>query len=126
MLCEKPLAMSYEQAAEALTAVTAAGVRNAVGFNYRRLPAIALMQRMIAEGAVGEIRLWRATWLSDEFADPATPYDWRFDRDHGRDHDRRPRQPPDRHGPDHGRSGGQHVCAQAPPSSRSRLRGTRR
>jgi predicted dehydrogenase len=38
------------------------------------------MQRMIAEGAIGELRLWRATWLSDEFADPATPYDWRFDR----------------------------------------------
>ena len=35
---------------------------------------------MIAEGAIGELRLWRATWLSDEFADPATPYDWRFDR----------------------------------------------
>ena len=60
--------------------MTAAGVHNAVGFNYRRLPAVALMRRMIAEGAIGELRLWRATWLSDEFADPATPYDWRFDR----------------------------------------------
>ena len=48
------------------------------------------MQRMIAEGAIGELRLWRATWLSDEFADPATPYDWRFDAGHGRDDDRRP------------------------------------
>jgi predicted dehydrogenase len=51
-----------------------------VGFNYRRLPAVALMRRMIADGAVGEVRLWRATWLSDEFTDPQTPYDWRFDR----------------------------------------------
>jgi predicted dehydrogenase len=80
VLCEKPLALTYREAAAALTAVTTAGVHNAVGFNYRRLPAIALMRRMIAEGAVGEIRLWRATWLSDEFADPATPWDWRFDR----------------------------------------------
>ena len=24
--------------------------------------------------------MWRATWLSDEFTDPQTPYDWRFDR----------------------------------------------
>ena len=80
VLCEKPLALSYAEAAAALAAVTRAGVHNAVGFNYRRLPAIALMRRMIAEGAVGEIRLWRATWLSDEFADPATPWDWRFDR----------------------------------------------
>ena len=80
VLCEKPLALSYPEAAAALAAVTKAGVPNAVGFNYRRLPAVALMQRMIAEGAIGELRLWRATWLSDEFADPATPYDWRFER----------------------------------------------
>jgi predicted dehydrogenase len=80
VLCEKPLALTYAEAAAALAAVTRAGVHNAVGFNYRRLPAIALMRRMIAEGAVGKVRLWRATWLSDEFTDPDTPYDWRFDR----------------------------------------------
>ena len=80
VLCEKPLALNYAEASAALAAVTETGVPNAVGFNYRRLPAVALMQQMIAEGAIGELRLWRATWLSDEFADPATPYDWRFDR----------------------------------------------
>jgi predicted dehydrogenase len=83
VLSEKPLATSYEQAHAAWQAVDRAGVRNAVGFNYRRLPAVALMRRMIAEGALGEIRLWRATWLSDEFTDPATPFDWRFDRSMG-------------------------------------------
>jgi len=80
VLCEKPLALSYPQAAAALAAAESAGVHHAVGFNYRRLPAVALMRRMVADGAVGEVRLWRATWLSDEFADPRTPYDWRFDR----------------------------------------------
>jgi predicted dehydrogenase len=29
---------------------------------------------------VGEVRLWRASWLSDEFLDPDIPFDWRFDR----------------------------------------------
>jgi predicted dehydrogenase len=80
VLCEKPLAVSYAQATAALAAVTAAGVHHAVGFNYRRLPAVALMRQMVADGAVGEVRLWRASWLSDEFTDPATPWDWRFDR----------------------------------------------
>jgi predicted dehydrogenase len=80
VLCEKPLATSYADATRALAAVELAGVHNAVGFNYRRLPAVALMKKMIAEGAVGEVRLWRAVWLSDEFTDPATLYDWRFDR----------------------------------------------
>jgi predicted dehydrogenase len=55
-------------------------VLNAVGFNYRRLPAVSLMKRMVDEGAVGKVRLWRGVWLSDEFVDPTIPYDWRFDR----------------------------------------------
>jgi predicted dehydrogenase len=83
VICEKPLAVSYAQAASALDAVRAAGVLNAVGFNYRRLPAVSLMKRMVDEGAVGKVRLVRAVWLSDEFVDPAIPYDWRFDRSTG-------------------------------------------
>ena len=83
VLCEKPLATSYTQAAEAAAAVKKAGVLNAVGFNYRRLPAVSLMKRMIDEGAVGRLRLWRACWLSDEFVDPLIPFDWRFDRSMG-------------------------------------------
>ncbi len=83
VLCEKPLAVTYDQARAAASAVSMAGVRNAVGFNYRKLPAVALMRKMIADGAVGEVRLWRATWLSDEFTDPTTPFDWRFDRSMG-------------------------------------------
>ena len=83
VICEKPLAVTYEQAAGALSAVRRAGVLNAVGFNYRRLPAVSLMKRMVDEGAVGKVRLLRASWLSDEFADPKTPFDWRFDRSIG-------------------------------------------
>src|SRR5207245_3978655 len=83
VICEKPLAVSYAQAASVRDAVERAHVLNAVGFNYRRLPAVSLMKRMIDEGAVGEIRLLRATWLSDEFVDPAIPFDWRFDRSIG-------------------------------------------
>jgi predicted dehydrogenase len=80
VLCEKPLAADYASARAAADAVARAGVLNAVGFNYRRLPAVALMRRMVADGAVGEVRLWRATWLSDEFCDPDIPFDWRFER----------------------------------------------
>src|SRR5262249_37327198 len=55
------------------------GVLNASIFNYRHLSAITLMRQMIVEGAIGEPLLWRAIWLGDEFADPAIPFDWRFD-----------------------------------------------
>ena len=83
VLCEKPLAVSYADAASAADAVEAGGVLNAVGFNYRRLPALALMRAMIQDGLVGEVLLWRANWLSDEFADPSIPFDWRFEREMG-------------------------------------------
>ena len=83
VICEKPLAVTYLQAAQAALAVKKAGVLNAVGFNYRRLPAVSLMKQMIDQGAVGHVRLWRATWLSDEFVDPRIPFDWRFDKSMG-------------------------------------------
>ncbi len=80
VLCEKPLATSYPEARAAREAADRASVLNAIGFNYRRLPAVALMHRMIAEGEIGEVRTWRATWLSDEFVDASIPFDWRFER----------------------------------------------
>src|SRR5450759_4551046 len=80
VICEKPLAISYGQAFSAMESARTANVLNAVGFNYRRLPAVSLMKRMVDEGAVGKVRLWRGVWLSDEFVDPAIPFDWRFDR----------------------------------------------
>jgi predicted dehydrogenase len=79
VLCEKPLSASYADAARAADAAEASGILNVVGFNYRRLSALALMREMIEDGMVGEVLLWRATWLSDEFANPDTPFDWRFD-----------------------------------------------
>jgi predicted dehydrogenase len=80
VICEKPLAVSYAQAFSAMESARRANVLNAVGFNYRRLPAVSLMKRMVDEGAVGNVRLWRGVWLSDEFVDPGIPFDWRFDR----------------------------------------------
>jgi predicted dehydrogenase len=80
VICEKPLAISYGQAFSAMESARRANVLNAVGFNYRRLPAVSLMKRMVDEGAVGTVRLWRGVWLSDEFVDPGIPFDWRFDR----------------------------------------------
>jgi predicted dehydrogenase len=83
VICEKPLAVTYAQASGMAQSARSRRVLNAVGFNYRRLPAVSLMKRMVDEGAVGTVRLWRGTWLSDEFVNPATPFDWRFDRTMG-------------------------------------------
>jgi len=79
VICEKPLAVNYADAAAARDAVVAAGVHHAVGFNYRQLPAVSLLAQMVERGELGEIHLWRGTWLSDEFVDPAIDFDWRFE-----------------------------------------------
>src|SRR5262249_16129695 len=76
----KPFATSYAEGREALEAARRAGVLNAIGFNYRRLPAVSLMKRMIDEGAIGRLQLLRGCWLSAEFVDPPIPFDWRFAR----------------------------------------------
>ncbi len=83
VFCEKPLATNYADARSARDAVERAGVRHAIGFNYRRLPAVSLMAEMIANGELGEVHLWRGTWLSDEFVDPDIAFDWRFESSMG-------------------------------------------
>jgi len=43
VICEKPLAVTYAQASGMAQSARSRGVLNAVGFNYRRLPAVSLM-----------------------------------------------------------------------------------
>jgi predicted dehydrogenase len=81
VLCEKPLANSVAEAeAMAAAAATAAesGVRSMVGFTYRRVPAIGLAQRLIAQGRIGVIRNVRAQYLQDWIVDPKAPLFWRL------------------------------------------------
>ncbi|GAA2093989.1 Gfo/Idh/MocA family protein [Actinomadura alba] len=84
VLCEKPLANTVAEA-EAMAAAAAQarerGVRSMVAFNYRRVPAVALAHRMVAEGRLGQIRHVRAQYLQDWIADPEFPLVWRLQRD---------------------------------------------
>src|SRR6059058_5011853 len=82
-LCEKPLANSVAEAetmAEAAARAAARGVRSMVGFTYRRVPAIALARRLVAEGRLGDIRHVRAQYLQDWIVDPEAPLSWRLDK----------------------------------------------
>jgi predicted dehydrogenase len=84
VLCEKPLANTVEEAV-AMTAAAeraaARGVRSMVGFNYRRVPAVALARRLVADGRLGTIRHIRAQYLQDWIVDPEFPLVWRLDKD---------------------------------------------
>jgi predicted dehydrogenase len=81
VLCEKPLANTVEQARAMVAAASAAGGLSMCGFNYRRVPAAALMRRMIAEGRVGRIRHVRASYLQDWIVDPSFPLVWRLQKE---------------------------------------------
>ncbi len=53
--CEKPLAISLEQADAMRRAANAAGVVTRVGYNYQHNPMIELARQMITAGELGEI-----------------------------------------------------------------------
>ncbi|XXG07548.1 Gfo/Idh/MocA family oxidoreductase [Micromonospora sp. SH-82] len=84
VLCEKPLANTVAEA-RAMTAAAAvaqaAGVRSMCGFNYRRVPAVTMMQQLVADGRLGTIRHVRAVYLQDWIVDPQFPLVWRLQKD---------------------------------------------
>lgn len=84
VLCEKPLANSVAEAeamAEAAEQARARGVRSMVGFTYRRVPAIALARRLVADGRIGTVRHVRAQYLQDWITDPDAPLTWRLQKE---------------------------------------------
>ncbi|HEX5596881.1 MAG TPA: Gfo/Idh/MocA family oxidoreductase [Micromonosporaceae bacterium] len=84
VLCEKPLANTVEEAramAAAAVQAQANGVRSMCGFNYRRVPAVALMRELVASGRIGVVRHVRAAYLQDWIVDPQFPLVWRLQKD---------------------------------------------
>ncbi|MET9428281.1 Gfo/Idh/MocA family oxidoreductase [Streptomyces sp. NPDC003036] len=85
VLCEKPLANSVAEAEAMVAAADRARARGQVamvGFNYRRVPAMAYARRLIAEGRLGALRHVRVTYLQDWLVDPDFPLTWRLRREH--------------------------------------------
>ncbi|MFZ4300637.1 Gfo/Idh/MocA family protein [Streptomyces cinereoruber] len=85
VLCEKPLANSVAEAEAMTAAAEAAAARGRiamVGFNYRRVPALAYARGLVAEGRLGTLRHVRVTYLQDWLVDPDFPLTWRLEREH--------------------------------------------
>lgn len=84
VLVEKPLANSLAEAermADAARSARARGVASMVGFNYRRVPALAYARQLIADGRLGTVRQVRAAYLQDWLADEDAPMTWRLRRE---------------------------------------------
>lgn len=81
VLVEKPLANTLGEA-ELMTAAAIkardSGVQSMIGFNYRRVPALALAKELIAEGRLGTVRHVRAAYLQDWLTDAQSPMSWRL------------------------------------------------
>jgi predicted dehydrogenase len=84
VIAEKPLANTMAEAEKMVATARAArerGVHSMVGFNYRRVPALALARRHVADGRIGQVRQVRVSYLQDWLADDAAPMTWRLRRE---------------------------------------------
>jgi predicted dehydrogenase len=78
VLCEKPLAGSMEDGRAMVTLEEHADVVTAVGYTYRRSPAIAAIRDHVRNGELGELSLFHGRYWCDYACDPRSPLTWRF------------------------------------------------
>lgn len=78
VLCEKPLAGSMADAEAMVAAEKAADVVTAVGFTFRRSPAISAIRDHVRNGELGDMTLFNGRYWCDYATDPRGPLSWRF------------------------------------------------
>ena len=90
VLCEKPLATNFPHAAEMAAAAKTAAVVNMVNLTYRNGPAVMHAAQMVADGAIGAVRHFEASYLQSWLTQPAwgewsteTQWLWRLSSAHG-------------------------------------------
>lgn len=76
IFCEKPLAISYEQAKEMYEVAEKYKVKHYLNHNYRRCPAVRLAKKLIDECKIGQIFHWRGAYLQSWITDPTFPLTW--------------------------------------------------
>jgi len=75
--CEKPLAVSLEDARAMAQAVDKAGVAAVFGYNYTQNPTFLHAVELIERGTIGRLIHFRGIVDEDYQADPNTPWTWR-------------------------------------------------
>lgn len=81
IFCEKPLALSVDQAIEMRDAASRAGVVNYLNHNYRRCPAVMLARQFIADGKLGRLFHWRGAYLQSWIVDSDFPLTWHLQKE---------------------------------------------
>ena len=76
VFCEKPMAMTLEEADSAVAAAKDAGVQLQVGFNRRFARDFRAAHQLIADGAIGTPQLMRSLTRDPGLADPSAVPPW--------------------------------------------------
>ncbi|MBC9248474.1 Gfo/Idh/MocA family oxidoreductase [Paracoccus sp. 11-3] len=81
VICDKPLAATPEQAAAMREAVKNNKARFFLTHNYSAMPMVRVARAMVADGAIGDVRLVQAEYLQGWLADDTSnkQADWRTD-----------------------------------------------
>jgi len=82
VLCEKPLAISSEEAAALVELAAAKNLRNCTCHNLRYYPMVQHMRRMREDGDLGEILVVQGTYSQDWLLYD-TDWNWRIDAKEG-------------------------------------------
>jgi len=78
VLCEKPLAGTLADAEAMVGAAEKSGVVNAVGYTFRRSPAVSAIREQIRPGSLGKPLHFNGHYWCDYGSDPRAPISWRY------------------------------------------------
>ena len=80
VICDKPLAISAQQALEMYEAAMKAGVKHQVTFTYRWIPVFQYLRDLIAEGFLGRCYHAEFRYLAGGGRQKNETNDWRYDQ----------------------------------------------
>ncbi|QFU15220.1 Gfo/Idh/MocA family protein [Microvirga thermotolerans] len=81
--CEKPMAVTLEDAERMLAAARASGKVAALGYNYIQNPVVRLVRRILDEGRIGAVNHVRLEMDEDFMADPDAFFSWKSEASSG-------------------------------------------
>jgi predicted dehydrogenase len=83
IMCEKPLAVTYEEAAELARLADEAGVTTQIVFNNRYMAPVLRAKQLIDSGRLGDIIGFRSAYLHNSCMDPNKPAGWKQTGEYG-------------------------------------------
>lgn len=79
VLCEKPMAPTVSDAGAMVHAAEGTGVVAAMGFTFRRNPAINAVRERVENGELGPVRHFEGHYWTDYGFNPDAPMSWRYE-----------------------------------------------